>query len=70
MFDSIHIKALYKISAVKRLGNYFNFMVEFYAKVSKMSQIMHICEFFGEQPVKIFKIFENLKLFFKIFELF
>ena len=52
MFDSIPIKALCKISAVERFGKDLNFMIEFYEKVQKMSQIIHICEFFREQPVK------------------
>ena len=45
--------SVYKISAVKRFGNDLNFMIEFYEKVSKMTQIIHICEFKRGQPVTI-----------------
>ena len=45
IFDSIPIKALWKISAVKRLGNDLNFIIEFYEKVAKMSQIIQISYF-------------------------
>ena len=64
MFDSIPIKALCKISAVKRFGKDLNFMIEFYEKVQKMSQIIHICEFFRGQPVKFFT---KLCKYFEIF---
>ena len=52
MFDSMPIKALCKISAVKRFGNDLNFMIDFNVKIAKMSQFIHICEFFRGRSVK------------------
>ena len=45
MFDSIPIKELLKISAVKRLDNDLNLMIDFNEKFAKRRQIIHICDF-------------------------
>ena len=36
---------------IKWVGNDLNFMIEFYEKVAKMSQIIQTCDFFHGQTV-------------------